>query len=170
MILTQEELLEEVKGKDEDGKSKAQVTVGIMDVLNNEMVDSVTSLYGVLDVAIVPDYNSAFELVFTDSADYEFIQLTGLLEEYFGLVSQANTLGEIPPLLTLTIMPQGDIENYLTVAGAMYSYMASRPYEVPHGIHFVAPTENIEFLELDEDTVNLLFEEVDEEQFLEEMR
>ncbi len=29
MILTQEELLEEVKGKDEDDKSKAQVTVGI---------------------------------------------------------------------------------------------------------------------------------------------
>ena len=79
MILTQEELLEEVKGKDEDGKSKAQVTVGIMDVLNNEMVDSVTSLYGVLDVAIVPDYNSAFELVYTDSADYEFVQMTGIV-------------------------------------------------------------------------------------------
>ncbi len=79
MILIQEELLVEVKGKDEDGKSKAQVTVVIMDVLNNEMIDSVTSLYGVLDVAIVPDYNSAFELVYTDSADYEFVQMTGIV-------------------------------------------------------------------------------------------
>jgi len=168
--LTQQEFLDEVKGVDEEGKSKAQLVVGIMDVLKEEMIDTVTLFYGVVDIAIVPDYNSAFEVTFTDSADYEYVQLTGLLEEYFSLVSQANTLGEIPPLLTLTIMPAGDIENYLTVVGAMYSYKANRPNEIACGIHFVAPTENIEFIELEEDTVNELLDEIDEEEFLEEMR
>lgn len=168
--MTRQELLAEVKGKDEEGKSKAQVTVGIMDVIKQEMIDTVTSLYGVLDVAIVPDYNSAFKLDFNESDDYEFVQLTGLLDEYFNLVSEANNNEEVPPLLTLTIMPQGDIENYLTVVGAMYSYAANRPYEIPKGIHFVAPTENIEFLSLDEETVNQLIDEVEEDEFLEEMR
>ncbi len=167
--MDQNEFLNEVKGLDEDGKSKAQVVVGIMDVVKNEMIDTVTSFYGVLDVAIVPDYNSAFELTFSDSGDYEYVQLTGLLDEYFNLVSEANSKAEIPPLLTLTIMPAGDIENYLTVVGTMYSYKASRPYEIPDGIHFVAPTENIEFLGLDEDTVNTLLDEIDEEEFFEEM-
>ncbi|WP_458457782.1 hypothetical protein, partial [Pseudobutyrivibrio sp.] len=142
------EFLNEVKGLDEDGKSKAQVVVGIMDVLKNEMIDTVTSFYGVLDVAIVPDYNSAFELTFSGSGDYEYVQLTGLLDEYFALVSASNDRGEIPPLLTLTIMSVGDIENYLTVVGAMYSYKSKRPYEIADGIHFVAPTENLEFFGL----------------------
>ncbi len=168
--LNEIEFLDEVKGLDENGKSKAQVVVGIMDVLKNEMIDTVTSFYGVLDVAIVPDYNSAFELTFSDSGDYEYVQLTGLLDEYFNLVSAANSGEEIPPLLTLTIMPAGDIENYLTVVGAMYSYKSKRPYEVPSGIHFVAPTENLEFFGLDEETVNTLLDELDEEEFLEEMR
>lgn len=168
--MSEQELLEAVKGLDEDGKSKATVVIGIMDVLKNEMIDTVTSFYGVLDVAIIPDYNSAFELTFCDSGDYEYVQLTGLLDEYFNLVSTANSNGAIPPLLTLTVMPAGDIENYLTVAGVMYSYKSKRPYEIPDGIHFVAPTENIEFFGLDEDTVNKLLDEVDEEEFLEEMR
>lgn len=34
------DFLNEVKGLDEDGKSKAQVVVGIMDVLKNEMICS----------------------------------------------------------------------------------------------------------------------------------
>ncbi len=164
------ELLESVKGIDEEGKSKAQVTVGIMDVVNNEMIDSVTSLYGVLEAAIVPELNSAFQIVFSDPVDYEYLQLSSLLESYTKLVSGANDEGKVPPLLTLTIMPVGDLEKYITVVGAMYSYMATKPNEIPHGIHFIAPTENIEFFELEEDTVNELLDEIDEEAFLEEMR
>ena len=159
-----------IEGRDEDEQAKASVTASILLVSEDAIeedgtpevaqLDGVTIFDGAVYLAIQPNGLSMIDVMFDDPTDYEYLKLGTLCEGYTECL-QANNRGDGSlPLLSLNITEQGEIGRALTVTNAVWSYIPTSADKICTGIRFIALTENLHFVELTDNQVDLLLDEI----------
>lgn len=164
--MTERELYQEIEGKNEDGTTKAVISLAILTPNEEgepEIEDSTTSMSGTVYLAIKPDSLSMIDVLFPSNTDADYLQFSGLCERYFETLADANRNGWPIPSLVMTVMPKGDFANSLNVIDCVWSYIPVTAEGVCSGLRFIAKTEFLNFISLSETEAYKLIDEIDDE-------
>jgi hypothetical protein len=164
--MTEREFYQLIEGRDESGAPNAMCSIVILEPDENDdptEIASATTMTGAVYLAIVPDGLSMIDVMFDDNTDYDYIQMGGICERYNSLIADANRNGTTIPSLALSISEQGDFSAFMTCVNAAWSYIPTSAEKVCTGIRFIVKTEDIHFLEFDEEQVNKLLDELEDE-------
>lgn len=164
--MTEREFYQKIEGRDESGTPNAMCSVVILEPDGDEdprEIASATTLNGAVYLAIVPGGLSMIDVMFEEHTDYDYIQLGGICEKYNSLVADANRNGTTIPSLALAVSEQGDFASFMTCINSAWSYIPTSAEKVCTGIRFIVDTENIHFLEFDDEQVDKLLDELEDE-------
>lgn len=161
-----------IEGRDEAGKPNAMCTVNILMPDENDEpkeLASVATMNGAVYMAIVPYGLSMIDIIFDEPTDFDYLQMGGICEHAFALISTANAEGTPVPSLTLSVSQQGDFAAFMTCMDCVWSYIPTSAEKICTGIRFITKTENIHFLELTEGQVVKVLDEIQEDMLTENL-
>lgn len=164
--MTERDFYKKIEGRDESGTSNAMCSVVILEPDTEDEpkeVASATTLNGAVYLAIVPGGLSMIDVMFEDNTDYDYIQLGGICERYNQMIADANREGTVIPSLALSVSEQGDFSAFMTCINSAWSYIPTSAEKTCTGIRFIVNTENIHFLEFDEEQTGKLLDELEDE-------
>lgn len=159
-----------IEGRDKNEQARATVAASILLVSDDAIeedgtpevaqLDGVTIFDGAVYLAIQPNGLSMIDVMFDDPTDYEYLQMGALCEGYTTSLQAHNRGDGSLPLLSLNITEQDDIGEALTITNCVWSYIPTSADKVCTGIRFISLTENLHFVELSDEQVDLLLDEV----------
>lgn len=165
--MTEREFYQEVEGRDKNGMSNAMISLSILYPNEEDVAEQRTfsTLDGAAYFAIMPDGLSMIDVMFENYTDFDYIQLGDVCEEYFNLLSEANSNGTEIPSLVLSIAPKGDFSSIMTAMNCVWSYIPVSATKMCSGIRFIVQTGNLNFLEMTEEQADAILDELDDEEF-----
>lgn len=169
--MTEREFYQEIEGRTEDEKAKAMCSLSILFPAEGDDVEeykSVATMDAAVYPAIIPKGLSMIDLLFESNTDIDYLRFSSVCEEFFELVTDANRNGDAIPTLCLTVAPIGDFADVLSVLNCVYSYVPTTAEKICTGLRFIAMTEQVSFLSLDEDELNSVMDEINDDAWYEE--
>lgn len=155
-----------IEGRDEEGRPNAMcslVIVGPDD--HNDPVDlgDATSFDGAVYPAIVPGGLSMIDVMFDDPVNFDYIKMSGLCEQFNKMLVSANTNGSEMPSLILTVSEQGELSAIMSCVNCAWTFVPTSPEKVCTGLRFIVDTNNIHFLEFNEEQLYKVLDELEDE-------
>jgi len=164
--MTEREFYYLIEGRDEENTPNAMCSLSIL--LPNkysepEEAAAVATSHGAVYLAIVPGGLSMIDVMFEDETDCDYLQMGGVCEKAFSMISAANANGTEIPSITLSVSEHGDFSAFMTCVNCAWSYIPTSAEKVCTGIRFIVETKNIHFLELDSTQIDKILYELEEE-------
>jgi hypothetical protein len=164
--MTERDFYKRIEGRDDTGTPNAMCSLVILTPDEDgdpSEVATATTLNGAVYLSIIPDGLSMIDVMFDEHTDYDYIQMGGVCEKLNFMVADANRNGTVIPTLALSISEQGDFSSFMTCVNCVWSYIPTSVEKICTGIRFIVKTEDIHFLEFNENQVNTLLDELEDE-------
>ena len=164
--MNEREFYKRIEGRDDDEAPKAMCSLVIVGPDSNDdpnELGNTTTFNGAVYLAIIPNGLSMIDVIFEDDVDFDYIQMSGLCEQFNKMVMAANANGGEMPSLILTVSEKGELSAIMSCVNCVWSYVPNSPEKICTGLRFIVQTENIHFLEFDDNQVAKVLDEIEEE-------